>query len=136
MISQRGQDAESRNLATIPLQDDREHVRAGGQRPQGGGGRQRQQAAPDRLPQLLLPGQAGGAGRPGTDGVRGPRAGDRRRRGAQEQAPPHLRPLQDDGMSFYSTYRGSHLLMGWVDFDFDCPAAQLLLPDSHQPRQN
>ena len=40
------------------------------------------------------------------------------------------------------TYRVSLLLvcLGWVDFDLgvppSCPAAQPLLPNSHQPRQN
>ena len=39
-------------------------------------------------------------------------------------------------------YRVIHLLvdLGWVDFDLGvppyCPAAQLLLPNSHQPKQN
>ena len=39
-------------------------------------------------------------------------------------------------------YRVSHLLvdLGWVDLDFSVPpsciAAQPLLPNSHQPRQN
>ena len=43
---------------------------------------------------------------------------------------------------FVSKYRVFHLLMhlGWVDFDLgvppSCPAAQPLLPRSHQPRQN
>ena len=40
------------------------------------------------------------------------------------------------------TYRVPHLLLdlGWVDFDLgvppSCPAAQPLLPNSHQPRQS
>ena len=42
----------------------------------------------------------------------------------------------------YGVYRVTHLVanLDWVDFDFyvppSCPAARLLLPNSHQPRQN
>ena len=40
---------------------------------------------------------------------------------------------------FHGLYRASHALvdLGWVEFDFGVPpAAQPLLPESHQPRQN
>ena len=45
-------------------------------------------------------------------------------------------------INFPPLYRASHVLeeLGWVDFDFcvppSCPAAQPLLPNSHQPKQS